>query len=204
MKLNNKGMSLMELLVTLVLIGIVLTFIFGLLVDIRNERDNNNFAQNNQINRIEIMHKVGDDLNKYTLESVREEENTTGITLKFKYRNPNGTKDTTLRTYSKGTTDKDYYVEYTDYSGEKTTWKMNGAEIDSCGHFTFYKDNASDKYYFKINIYLYNDPAHERNNKEKNNAVDDIEITYAGFKRELLNEGLTNEPVDKQIGKCTN
>ncbi len=203
MKLNNKGMSLMELLVTLVLIGIVLTFIFGLLVDIRNERDNNNFAQNNQINRIEIMHKVGDDLNKYTLESVREEENDTGITLKFKYRYPNGTKDTTLKTYSKGDNeDKDYYVEYTDYSGEKTTWKMNGAEIDTCGHFIFYKDNASDKFYFKINMYLYNKPYHERNNKDKNNAVDDLEITYAGFTRNLISEGLTSEPIDKTIGNC--
>ena len=196
----------MELLVTLALIGIVLTFIFGLLVDIRNERDNNNFSQNNQINRIEIMHKVGDDLNKYTLESVREETNDTGITLKFKYRNPSnasGTKETTLKTYSKVVENKTkYYVEYTDYSGEKTTWNMAGAKIDTCGHYVFYKDNASDKYYFKINMYLYNDPEHERNNKDKNNAVDDLEITYAGFTRNLISEGLTNNPIEKTIGKC--
>ena len=50
MKLNNKGMTLVELLISIALIGIVLTFLFQMLNDLHLETENNNYAYNNQIN----------------------------------------------------------------------------------------------------------------------------------------------------------
>ena len=54
--LNNKGMSLMEILVSIILISVVLVFLFELLIDLKNESKNNDYASNNQINRMEIIY----------------------------------------------------------------------------------------------------------------------------------------------------
>ncbi len=207
MRLNKKGMSLMELLVTIVLIGIVLAFIFQLLVDLRNERDNNNFAHNNQVNRIEIMHTIGDDLNKFVLQSIVDASSGGNLTINFNFRDADATRTATLQTYS-NTKDgnNEYYVQYISFNRETHTWKMQGAEIDPCGLFDFYRDNKSSKYYFKLNIFVYNKPYHERNNAEVNNAVDDLEITGVGYTSELKNisNGLTNSAIEnKKIGSCT-
>lgn len=212
MKLNKKGMSLMELLVTIVLIGIVLTFIFQLLVDLKNERETNNFANNNQLNRIEIIQTIGNDLNNYTLQSITNASADGNLAINFNYRGADGTKTATLSTSSSPTTDDfgdpdtDHYISYNSFNNEKHTWKMNGAEIDPCASFSFYKDNLSNKYYFKLNIYVYNKPYHERNNKTQNNAVDDIEISYVGLIRNLNgpDNALTSNKIDTTIGKCTN
>jgi len=74
--------------------------------------------------------------------------------------------------------------------------------------FTYYIDNLSNNYYFKLNIYLYNSNYHANNSKNKNNFVDDIEITFVGNKSYLDNNNgnyLTNNNKGKKnIGNCTN
>ena len=213
MKLNNKGMSLMELLISIVLVGIVLTFLFQLLVDLKNETDNNNYAYNNQINRTEAVYTIQKDLSKYTLLGIEDKSTGENIIINFYYRKGNDTKTAVLSTSSistevLGKTVTKNYLRYTDVSSEKYSWEMKGAEIDPCGLFNYYIDSSSKNYYFKLNIYLYNNVYHERNNKEKNNAVDDIEITYTGAKNDLITTNrayLTGSPKrDKNIGTCTN
>ncbi len=215
MKLNNKGMTLIELLVSIVLIGLVLTFLLQLLTDLRNEIDNNNFAYNNQVNRTDAIYTISKDLNKYTLVGVSDTSTNGALVINFHYREGlSNTKTATLRSDSNTYTDElgveqtKYYLRYTSYNGEKYSWEMKGAELDLCGNFTYYVDNLSDNYYFKLNIYLYNSLYHERNNKDKNNAVDDIEISYASYKSDLNRTNASyltgNTKVDKQIGICTN
>ncbi len=214
MKLNNKGMSLMELLVSIVLVGIVLTFLFQLLVDLKNETNNNNYAYNNQVNRTEAIYTIEQDLNKYTLLGVEDKSTGENIIINFYYRKGNDTKTASLNTAITTSTNelgdevKKYYLRYTSVDTVKYSWEMKGAEIDPCGMFSYYLDSASGNYYFKMNIYLYNSVYHERNNKDKNNAVDDIEITYAGKKDDLITTNgsyLTGSTKgDKKIGICTN
>lgn len=214
MKLNNKGMSLMELLVSIVLISIVLSFLFQLLIDLKAETDNNNYVYNNQVNRTDVIYTIEKDLNKYTLLGVEDASTGEDIIINFHYRKgSDGISIATLKSAKEeyndelGTTKTKYYLRYVNYSGENFSWEMKGAELDTCGSFNYYIDNLSNSYYFKLNIYLYNGVYHDKNNKEKNNAVDDIEITFASDKNELIKTNgnyLTgNTKVNKQIGICT-
>ena len=214
MNLNNKGMTLMELLVSIVLIGIVLTFLFQLLTDLKNETDNNNYAYNNQVNRTEAIYTIEKDLQKYTLVGIEDASVGEQLIIKFHYIKGASTKEAILKSdYSEYTDEfgdlkRKYYLRYTDYNDVLYSWEMKGAELDPCGRFIYYTDNNTNSYYFKINIPLYNSVYHERNNKDKNNAVDDIEITYATEKNDLnMTNGnyLTNTTgVEKSIGICSN
>ena len=212
MKLNNRGMSLMELLVSIVLVGIVLTFLFQLLVDLKNETDNNNYAYNNQINRTESIYTIEQDLNKYALLGVEDKSTGRNIIINFYFKKGKDTKTAVLKTATNISTNefgdevKKYYLRYTSVDDIKYSWEMKGAEIDPCGSVEYYLDSVSNNYYFKMNIYLYNIVYHERNKKNKNNAVDDIEITYAGEKDDLITTNgsyLTGSTKgDKKIVTC--
>ena len=214
MKLNNKGMTLMELLVSIVLVGIVLTFLFQLLTDLQHETENNNYAYNNQVNRTDAIYTIEKDLQKYTLVGVKDASTNDNLVIEFHYIAGDGTKTTTLKSDFKeytdefGDTQKTYYLRYTDYNNEKYSWEMKGAILDTCGTFKYFISSTSDNYYFKLNIPVYNKVYNERNNKDRNNAVDDIEITFADYKRDLrITNGafLTgNNEVEQQIGICTN
>lgn len=214
MKLNNKGMTLMELLISIALVGIVLTFLLQLLNDLEHEVDNNNYAYNNQVNRSDVIYTIEKDLLKYNLTGIEDVSNNENIAIKFHYIKNNSTTSAILTSVKNeykdefGDTNYKYYLRYTSYSGEKYSWEMKGAKIDTCGTFKYYIDTNSNSYYFRINIPLYNNVYHERNNENKNNAVDDIEISYAGNKSDLnITKGtyLTgNNKVQKNIGTCTN
>ena len=99
-------------------------------------------------------------------------------------------------------------MKYTNYKGEKYYWQMKEAEIDPCAYFTYYENILSNSYYFKLNIYVYNTPYHEKNNKDINNVVDDIEITFSAPKDSLIkgdNNYLTGtKEIKKNIGSCAN
>lgn len=214
MKLNNKGMTLMELLISIALVGLVLTFLLQMLNDLEHETDNNNYAYNNQVNRTDVVYTIEKDLQKYNLLGIEDASTNGNIIIKFHYIKNNSTTTATLTSAKNeykdelGDTKEKYYFRYTSYSGEKYSWEMKGATIDTCGTFKYYIDNTSNSYYFRINIPLYNSVYHERNNEDKNNAVDDIEITYAGVKSDLITTNgsyLTgNKKIEKNIGTCTN
>ena len=213
MKLNSKGMTLLELLISIVFVGVVLVFLFQLLTDLRNENENNNFAYNNQVNRIEAIYTVGKDLDKYTLTGIENVSANGNLIINFYLKKGLDTKTAVLSTSSKtteilGVEIVKNYLHYTDYEGNSHTWEMKGATIDPCGYFVYYIDNLSNNYYFKLNIYIYNSTENENNNAQNNNAVDDIEITYLNDKSQLI---LTDDTyltwqnkVEKNIGICAN
>jgi len=208
MKLNNKGMSLVELLISIVLIGIVLTFLFSLLTDLKNETDNNNYAYNNQVNRTEIIYNIEKDLLKYTLLGVEDASSNNKLILKFHFKKGDNKQITILEseevTYKDefGDNNSKYYLKYTDYDGNLNTYLMKGARINTCGKFVFDVDNYSNTYHFKINIDVYNNPYHERNNEDKNNAVDDIELTYLNYLDELDRNNTLYLTSSDNIGIC--
>ncbi len=207
MKLNNHGMSLMELLVSIILISAILMFLYELLIDLKNETDNNNFAYNNQINRMEVIKTIEADLDKYTLTSVEDNSTNDKITIIFHFNNNISsilTSDKEDYTNELGDDDTRYYFRYQQAKGTKNSWQMKGAEIDPCYTFTYYNDN--NKYYFLINIKLYNNPFNEKNNVEDNNIIDDLEISFSSDSSNLdLNNFLTKSSnSNKKINSCTN
>lgn len=192
MKLNKKGMTLIELLISIILVGLVLTFLLQLLNDLESETENNNYAYNNQVNRADIIYTVEKDLQKYNLTGVEWSLKEGNIIIKFNYIKEGGTAVAILESEKSSYIDEEfgddktkYYLKYTSYSGEKYSWEMKGATIDTCGSFKYHIDNNSNSYYFILTIPVYNSVYNERNNKDKNNAVDDIEISYAGIKSDL-------------------
>lgn len=213
MKINNKGMTLIELLVSIVLIGIVLVFLFQLLVDLKNETENNNFAYNNQVNRTEAIYTIQNDLSnpEYTLIAIQDDSTDDKFSIKFVYEGAYNLPKPILE-IEKVTTENEllgnmekYYLKYTSIDGTKYSWEMKGATVDQCGLFTYKIDETANKYYFKLNLYLYNSVYHDRNNKDRNNAVDDIELTHTGNLNDIEFSGLTNtESGYKKIGICAN
>ncbi len=205
MKLDNKGMTLIELLVSIVLISTVLVFLFQILIDLKNETDNNSFAYNNQIKRMEIIYNIENDLNNYALVGITDNSSQDNLILYFHFKSGLTNKVAKLETFKKNDQD---YMSYTSFMGEKTSWQMEGATINPCALFTSHLDQNIQSYYYKINIFVYNDPYHEKNNKEVNNAVDDIEISFVGSidHLDLLNEEYltSKEYLNENIGACTN
>lgn len=209
MKLGNKGMTLIELLISIVLMGTVLVFLFQLMNDLKYETDNNDFAYNNQINRTEAIYKIESDLKKNTLLGIEDVSSNNLINLKFHYKYASGEKIATLSSDKVTNGDEEkYYLRYTNFDGDKYSWEVRGGEISPCGKFTYYFDNLGNNYYFKLNLYVYTD--HDSNKFGKNNAIDDFEITYSGAKSDLV---LTNQSylinnasnhITKNIGTCTN
>ena len=62
MRLNKKGMTLVELIISVALLSVVLSFLFKILLDVKYESDESGFAIANQVNRAEIIKEIQKDL----------------------------------------------------------------------------------------------------------------------------------------------
>ena len=62
MKLNKNGMTLVELIISVALLSVVLSFLFKILLDVKYESDESGFAISNQVNRAEIIKEIQNDL----------------------------------------------------------------------------------------------------------------------------------------------
>ena len=116
MKLNNKGVTIIELLVSVALLSVVLMFLYNLLSSVTFEKDNDFIANSNQANRIDIINTIESDLIK---------ENSISI---------DGSQTTESRLVLKGT--KTYKIAITEnvlsyYVGEaiQNSWKIKGATL---------------------------------------------------------------------------
>ena len=58
MKLNKKGITIIELIVSVALISVIMLFMYKLLADITFQKENDYFASVNQEQRIEIIDKI--------------------------------------------------------------------------------------------------------------------------------------------------
>ena len=116
MKLNNKGVTIIELLVSVALLSVVLMFLYNLLSSVTFEKDNDFIANSNQANRIDIINTIESDLIKDSSISI-DESQTTENRLVLK-----GTE-----TYKITITENvlSYYVGRT----IQNSWKIKGATL---------------------------------------------------------------------------
>lgn len=68
MKLNKKGMTLVEIIISIALISIVLVFLFSLLVDVKDINDEASINSDYLINKALILKNIEEDLDKTTTE----------------------------------------------------------------------------------------------------------------------------------------
>lgn len=70
MKLNNRGMSMVEIMASLVLISIVLIFLMNIFLNVRTTYNNSTYASDYEMLKSNIIKAVGEDINNFGLKDI--------------------------------------------------------------------------------------------------------------------------------------
>ena len=175
-KLNKKGNTLIELIISIALMSIVLVFLMHLLIDLNNTNTNNKFAKNNQINRTEIIKFIEQDLNKNTLTKIEDNSTSNTLIIKFLFKdNKESTITATNNTFT-----------YENSENYKRLWTMKDATINTKKATVLYREGSYEDngitnkaiYTLQIDIEIYT--TNDLNKEKNNNLVDDILLSYYG------------------------
>ena len=174
MKLNNKGVTIIELIVSIALISVVMLFMYRLLADVTFQKDNDYFASVNQEQRIEIIDKLETHLSSNSnIKSVT----VSGRNIYFK--NSYGSTLSSLRVEAVSGT----YKVLTLYNGSSTSsilnrWNIKGGTLDNVPYC--YSRTGGGKTIVECTIEVYTTNTNNKylyhNGKavNNNNTVDDI------------------------------
>lgn len=189
-KLNKKGNTLIELVISIALMSVILISIVRLLVDLNNTNTNNVYAKNNQINRAEILRAIENDLNNKVLVNMNDSKSTTDeLIINFMFND---------NTSSKVDVTKDS-ISYTSSNGDVRKWTMKDCSLySSKAIVNFVSDDyltsKDDKIYtLQIDIEIHT--SNEKNTAGNNNILDDILISYYGKISDLNNTFLNSKYV---------
>ena len=163
--MNRRGMTLVELLVAVLLVGTVLTLLLSVINNIKRDEINVNNDFDISLNKLKFVREVQNDLKNNKLLKV-DNGSSNGLELKFTFEEG--------ETFVNVSDDK---IEYVTFDGTKTSWQFKN--ISKCGHIVYYKDNHNA--YLKINIYL---------NNNKNSS---LEISYIGSSLNMGNEKIDKD-----------
>ena len=180
MKLNKKGVSIIELIISVALISVVMLFMYRLLSDITFEKDNDTFAFLNQERRVTIIKNVEKTIsNDNTITAI----SVSGSTISFK----NGS----TAVYQLIVSSDLKTLSLKQVSGSKIleSWPISGAKLNNptC---TSKALNSGTVYDCIIKVYTEN-----TNNKDytttfnsktvtikNNNIIDDLVFTFVIWK----------------------
>ena len=130
MKLNNKGITLVEIIISVALISIVLVFLFTMLIQVNNENSDNEIKSSYLINQAAYIKLLEEDFLDYNLNIGKTcseadisniEEGGTGLVLPKMYieaDNPDDIKDDEINTAIGEIKDKCLKFKYTVLDGE--------------------------------------------------------------------------------------
>lgn len=168
-KLNKKGSTLLELIISISLISVVLVFLMRLLVDLNNTQTNNDYAQDNQINRAEIIRAIEKDLNNNTITNISNNSSSDNIGCTFTFSN---NKEAIISASSNKFT-------YKSVDDKERTWTMKNATIyTKNANVSYSSDSNSQIYTLQIDIEVHT--INDNNKAGNNNLLDDILISYIG------------------------
>ncbi len=191
MKLNNRGVTLVELIISIGLISILITFLFRLLVDVRYTNNNIDFNRENQQKRAIIIKTIQADFLERKLVRLSDSYNSSSIILTFTYGD--GTNATL-------TVNQDA-VTYSHSTKGIEKWNLE-------------KENVNSKY--DINCVSYKTSIHTINegefffvrftipvstNPNVKNYIDDLEFFYLGEKKGIT---ASNFPNKSSLGNYKN
>ncbi len=182
--MENKGFTLVELIISIALISIVVMFLFNLLTDVKASNNNTDFNRKNQQKRAIIIKTIQEDLTNRKLVGIlnrhaNELSSKTIVNITFQFQDGN----TFLKIVNEG---ENQYLIYENGSGSE---KWNLEKQSQTTHFNttcvkytnslFNSDlDQGEYFYIKINIPIVV-------NKNKVNNIDDLELFYIGLKKEL-------------------
>ncbi len=186
--MENKGFTLVELIISIALISIVVMFLFNLLTDVKASNNNTDFNRKNQQKRAIIIKTIQADLTNRKLIGIsasnpNNDQQHVSITFQFQ----DGATDLEI------VNGENPYITYVNASG-KEKWfleKQTNATRFNTTCIT-YTDSINDSqlenseyFYIKLSIPIVV-------NKNKANNIDDIELFYIGLKKDL-----TSYEIDK-------
>lgn len=170
MKLNKKGSSLIELIVSIALIAVILVFLVKLLVDVNDANTNNVYAKENQINRYEIIRTIENDINNKVITDIKGDSSSRdNLVIDIFFKDGTRSKiDTT-----------DTVFNYTSSEGKNRKWTIeDGTIYVKRAKIDFNPDNNNKVYALQINIEIHT--VNDRNKLGNNNTLDDITISFIG------------------------
>lgn len=192
MKLNKKGITLVELIISIALISIVLMFLFRLLVDVRYGQNNTDYNRKNQQTRAIIMKTIQTDFLEKKLIGLKDNTGTNAeVRLEFRYADGTSgnlfiNSDTITYQNSEGTEkwllEKETDITQFDLQCISYNNSLSIEDLKTQGEFFSVK--------FTIPVVV---------NKTKKNYIDDLEFFYIGEKKDL--ESLDNAfPTNDSLG----
>lgn len=166
-KMNNKGSTLLELIISIALISVILVFMVRLLVDLNDSETNNKYAKKNQVIRAEILRTIENDLQNKIITNIRDNSTTSNLIITFKF---DGNKESNINVLK----DK---LTYKNTDGKTRTWTLKE------GYFNITKspvDFSQDENIYSLIIDIPVYTTNEFNTKNNNNLLDDILVSYIG------------------------
>ena len=171
--MNKKGTSIIELIISIALLSIILSFMLKLLVDLNNVRTNSKFAKENQIIRSEIIRTIENDIKNKTITNITSTKNGNKLRLTF--------------TFTSGSSILD--IAPTELSYKKTDGKNRKWTMEDCKLYTdkvyLNKIGSLNSCSFIMNIQVHT--TNNENNSSRNNPLDDIQISYFSNTNEYCN-----------------
>lgn len=163
--MNKRGVTLLELLISISLISIVLLFLLKVMISLQNINNNKSYASSDEIRRTEIIKAIEEDFLNRKLNGVKIIENKNVTTLIFTFQD---TSEEYLKIESNKITYKDTY-----------TLKSENATYDLCPSYK-YIELEDNLYYLKIIVPVLI-------NGINPTIDDDISLTFLSVKNETTN-----------------
>lgn len=171
-EMNNKGSTLLELIISIALISVILVFMVRLLVDLNDSETNNKYAKKNQVIRAEILRTIENDLQNKIITNIRDNSTTSNLIITFKF---DGNKESNINVLK----DK---LTYKNTDGKTRTWTLKEGYFDiTQSPVDFNQDENIYSLIIDIQVYTTN----EFNTKNNNNLLDDILVSYIGRIKDL-------------------
>lgn len=183
--MNNKGVSLVEIIFAIALTSIVLMFLYNLLAGLNEELTNPTFSYNNQLNRLEIIDAVQKEFLEHNLTDIEiTKKGTSDYEILFSFQN---SQNSNLRLKRIGERlDLKYEVVYTDIDNVKNVWDLEMAEID-LNNILLCKTKLSTHFDgIKLQIPVYT--TNEKNSNTSNNYLDDLVFVHVNDIFDLNNK----------------
>ena len=161
--MNNKGVTLVELMVSLVLITIVMIFIFNLLFEMKNEDYLSSSKSDDAMKRSEIIHLIQNDFINYKLKKVTQISCTNGATfcINFSFHE---TSDKKLFFFKDHLVynDEVFYISVGSFETDKTTYCRYSVNKETKLEGTNNQIIESYYNYFKLTIPITHDATVKR------------------------------------------
>lgn len=204
--MNKKGFTLVELIISIALITIVITFLFNLLTDVKASDNNIDFNRKNQQKRALILKTIQEDLTTKKLQGIKSRKEENNLIIDFTYQD-------SLSSLTIHSSEERDYLTYQNTKGEIEKWnlekqspksrfntkciKYDDSLHETMGSLEETQLAKSEYFFIKISIPVI------VNDKRQNN-IDDLELFYIGLKNDLGPLGSSAFPSSIGLGDYEN